>query len=151
MPRTDRTSLVIPAPRARVFAALLDRDALERWLPPGGMTGCVERHDPRPGGGYRMVLAYADGSSGKTGDGTDVVEARYVDIVENVRIVQAVDFVSDQPEFAGTMTMTWLLEDADGGTLVEFRADDVPDGISAGDHEAGLGASLRNLSAYVGG
>ena len=36
-----------------------------------------------------------------------IVEVRYVDIVPDVRVVQAVDFVSDDPAFAGTMTMTW--------------------------------------------
>jgi hypothetical protein len=47
------------------------------------------------------------------------------------------------------MTMTWsLLETADG-TLVEVRADDVPAGISAEDHAAGLAASLNNLASYL--
>jgi hypothetical protein len=42
-----------------------------------------------------------------------------------------VDFVSDDPAFAGTMTMTWVVRAVDGGTRVELTADDVPDGISA--------------------
>jgi hypothetical protein len=32
---------------------------------------------------------------------------------------------------------------------VEIRADDVPDGISAEDHAAGLASSLANLAAYL--
>lgn len=47
------------------------------------------------------------------------------------------------------MTMTWLATPADGGTLVEIRADDVPDAISAEDHAAGLAASLTNLAAHL--
>jgi hypothetical protein len=33
---------------------------------------------------------------------------------------------------------------------VEITADDVPDGISADDHAAGLTSSLDNLASYVG-
>ena len=32
---------------------------------------------------------------------------------------------------------------------VDFTADDVPDGISAEDHAAGLASSLTNLAAYL--
>jgi uncharacterized protein YndB with AHSA1/START domain len=151
MPRTDRASRVIHAPAARVFDALVDRDALETWLPPGGMTSRFERFDPSPGGAYRLVLTYADStaSRGKSSADSDVVDVRYVDIVPNDRVVQAVDFVSDDPAFAGTMTMTWAVRTVDGGTLVEITADDVPDGISADDHAAGLTSSLDKLAIYV--
>ena len=47
------------------------------------------------------------------------------------------------------MTMTWQVTAADGGTRVDIVASDVPDGISAEDHAAGLASSLTNLAAYV--
>ena len=59
---------------------------------------------------------------GKASADTDIVEARFVDVVPNVRVVQAVDFVAADPAFAG---------------------------ISAEDHAAGLEASLANLAAYL--
>ena len=151
MPRTDRASRIIDAPVERVFNALVDREALESWLPPVGMTGRFERFDATPGGSYRMVLTYADPSDsrGKSSPGADVVEARFVDIVPNDRVVQAVDFVSEDPAFAGTMTMTWTVRAVDGGPRVEITADDVPDGISRDDHAAGLTSSLDNLARYV--
>ena len=58
--------------------------------------------------------------------------------------------VSDDPAFAGTMTMTWAVSAVEGGTIVEFIADNVPDGISADDHAVGLAASLENLAGYLG-
>jgi uncharacterized protein YndB with AHSA1/START domain len=151
MPRTDTGSRVIAAPPERAYAALVDPDALEAWLPPDGMSGRFERFDARPGGSYRLILTYADASSspGKATPGSDVVEARFVDIVPGVRVVQAVEFVSDDPSYAGTMTMTWEVSAVDAGTRVEIRADDVPDGISAEDHAAGLASSLANLAAYL--
>jgi uncharacterized protein YndB with AHSA1/START domain len=115
------------------------------------MTGRVERFDARPGGSYRLVLTLTDGSSGsgKSTPDSDVVEARFVEIVPDERVVQAVDFVSDDPAFAGTMTMTWQLSDEDGGTRVDIRADDVPPGISAEDHAMGMRSTLANLAAFL--
>jgi uncharacterized protein YndB with AHSA1/START domain len=151
VPRTDAASRVVAAPPDRVYAALSDPDALVDWLPPSGMHGTISRFDLRPGGGYAMTLTYDDPASGdgKAGDGSDVVEARFVEVVAGVRIVQAVDFVSDDPDFAGTMTMTWAVSPVDGGTRVDIRADDVPDGISAEDHATGMASSLEQLAAYL--
>ena len=150
--RRDRVARVVNAPLDRVFDALVDRVALEEWLGPEGMTARFERFDPTPGGSYRLILTYADpaGAGAKSSDDSDIVEARYVDIVQNDRVVQAVDFVSDDSAFAGTMTMTWAVRATDDGTLVEFIADDVPVGISAEDHVAGMYSSLTNLARYLG-
>jgi uncharacterized protein YndB with AHSA1/START domain len=151
--RTDEASRVIGATPARVYAALVDPDALTRWLPPDGMTGRFEHFDLRPGGSYRLILTYPEDAQarGKATPGTDVVDARFVDVVPGVRVVQAVDFVSDDPAFAGTMTMTWEVTAVDGGTRVDITAAGVPDGISAEDHAAGLESSLANLASYLHG
>ena len=45
--------------------------------------------------------------------------------------------------------MTWEVTPVEEGTRVDIRADDVPDGISAADHAAGLSSSLANLAAYL--
>jgi uncharacterized protein YndB with AHSA1/START domain len=151
MARTDTASRVITAPLDRVYAALVDPAALTIWLPPEGMTGRFERFDAYPGGSYRLVLTYADASAapGKTTADTDIVEARFVDIVAGTRVVQAVDFVSDDPAQAGTMTMTWEVTAVELGTRVEFRAENVPAGISAADHATGMSSSLANLAAHL--
>jgi uncharacterized protein YndB with AHSA1/START domain len=144
---------VIAAPTGRIYAALVDPEALTAWLPPPGMTGVFERFDARPGGSYRLVLTYTDASAsrGKATPDTDVVESRFVELVPGVRVVQAVEFVSDDPAYTGTMTMTWELAEVDGGTRVEIVAEAVPDGVAAEDHAAGLAASLVNLEAYLEG
>jgi len=151
MTRTDAASRVIAAAPSRVFDALVDREALVAWLPPSGMTARFERFDPRPGGSYRLVLSYIDATPAhaKSTSSSDIVEARYVDIVDGVRVVQAVDFVSDDQTFAGTMTMTWEVTPVAEGTRVDITADDVPDGISTEDHAEGLASSLANLADYV--
>jgi len=151
MPRTDVARRTVAAPAETVFAAMVEPDDLLVWLPPDGMTGRFGHVDLRTGGSYRMVLTYLDAADapGKASADTDVVDVRVVQVVPGDRVVQAVDFESDDPAFAGTMTMTWRVEAVDGGTRVEIRAEDVPDGISAEDHAAGLASSLDQLAAFV--
>lgn len=134
-----------------MYEAFVDRAALETWLPPHGMTARFERFDPMPGGSCRLVLtdATAPDGGGTASADSDVVEARYVEIVPGERVVQAVDFESGDPAFTGTMTMTWSVRAVDGGTLVEFVADDVPDVRSADDHVAGMASSLARLARHV--
>lgn len=136
-----------------VHAALVDAGALAAWLPPAGMAGALERFDPHPGGSYRMVLTYPAGSAprGKSSPDTDVVEVRFIDVVPGARVVQAVDFVSEDPAYAGTMITTWELPPVAGGTRVDIRADNVPDAISAEDHAAGTVSSLAQLAAHLDG
>ena len=151
--RTDVASRIVAAPPERVYAAMIDPDALTEWLPPAGMSGRFDHYDARPGGTYCLVLTYedSDAAAGKATPESDIVEARFVELEPGVRVVQAIDFVSDDPGFAGTMTMTWELAEVDSGTQVEFRAENVPSGISAEDHQSGLTSSLWNLAAHVGG
>ena len=67
------------------------------------MTGRFEHFDAPPGGSYRLILTYLDATEGhgKATGTSDIVEARFADIVPNARVVQAIDFVSDDPAFAG--------------------------------------------------
>jgi uncharacterized protein YndB with AHSA1/START domain len=106
MTRTDTASRTITASPDRVYAALVNPEAMLEWLPPSGMTARFERFDARPGGGYRMVLIYADaaGAPGKATADSDVVDVRFIELVPGVRVVRAVDFDSEDPAFAGTMT-----------------------------------------------
>jgi uncharacterized protein YndB with AHSA1/START domain len=122
-----------------VYEALVDSDALVEWLPPAGMSGRFERFDLWEGGSYRLVLTYAD-ATGAPG---------FVALVPGERVVWAVDFVSDDPAFSGTMTMTWTLVPIEGGCRVEVAAAGVPGGISPEDHAAGMQSSLDNLAAYL--
>jgi hypothetical protein len=63
--------------------------------------------------------------------------------------VQAVDFVSDDPAFAGTMTMTWDVVPDGDATRVVITAADVPAGISPEDHTVGMQSSLANLAGFL--
>lgn len=150
MPRTDQAARIVAASPERVFAAFVQKEALLQWLPPAGARGHFEKFDLRPGGSYRLVLTFED-APGKTTENSDVVEVGIVEVVPGERLVQAVDFASEDPAFAGTMLMTWQVSPAPEGSRVQIRADQVPDGISAQDHADGLNSSLANLAAYLEG
>lgn len=99
-----------------------------------------------------MTLDYDDKAiRGKSAGSTDVVEVRFVAIEEPRRLVEEADFVSEDPAFAGTMTMTWTLEPVDDGTCVTITATGVPDGIASDDHVRAFASTLSNLNQYVQG
>jgi uncharacterized protein YndB with AHSA1/START domain len=146
---------VIHAPRAAVYQAFLEPDAVAALLPPGGMTGQVHHFDPREGGEFRISLLYDDvadspaGAGGKTTADTDTTRGRFVTLVPDERIVQVVEFESDEPGFAGEMRITVTLADVDGGTEVTYRCENIPEGIRPEDNEAGSRSSLDNLAELL--
>jgi uncharacterized protein YndB with AHSA1/START domain len=139
--RVDSASRVIKASPADIYRAYVDPNALVRWLPPKGMTGRIEIFDPRKRGEYRIVLTYveADRSGpGKTTRDADVVHGRFLELVPDRKIVQSVRFESADPTFAREMKLTWQLNPVPEGTAVVIAAENVPDGITRADHEAGF-------------
>lgn len=148
--RIDSAERVIGASAKAVYAAFADPTAWEQWLPPTGMTGRIEEFEFREGGRYRVILHYGDGSgAGKTHADEDVSEGTFVELVPNQRVVQRIEFESDDPAFAGAMQMTWEIAPFNDGVRVTFSATDVPEGISPEDHAIGLQSTLENLARFV--
>ena len=150
--RTDTATRLVRASPDVLYRAFVEPGALMAWLPPEGMSGRALLFEPREGGRYRIELALeGDGhkAPGKTTDRTDITSGRFLALEPDRRIVQTVEFDSTDPAFAGTMVMTWSLEPSAGGTRVTITAEDVPPGILAEDHAAGLASSLANLAGFV--
>ena len=151
MRRTDTASRVVHATPQAIYEAFVDPEAQVRWLPPAGMTGRFDLFEPHAGGRYRMTLTFTTDhpGAGKTSADSDTVEGRFIELIPGERIVQTADFESDDPRFAGTMTMIWTLRAVSEGTEVTITAQNVPPGISAEDHATGLASSLAHLAAFV--
>ena len=149
--RVDFASKIIKASPQKLYPALVDQKALLAWLPPHGMKGEFQEFEPRAGGRYVMTLSYesAEHTPGKSSEHSDVVRGQFAELVPNVRVVQLIDFESDDPAFAGTMKMTWALASVAQGTEVSITCENVPDGVSEADHAVGLASSLNNLAAFV--
>lgn len=150
--RTDSASRVIKASPKTIYEAFVDPDAVASWLPPEGMKGQIYTFDAREGGAYEMALTFLGTdhtTPGKTSEHVDVVRGSYLELVPNERIVQLAEFDSEDPAFAGAMTMTWTLAAVPGGTEVTIVCENVPEGIRKEDHDVGLRSTLDNLAAYT--
>lgn len=108
----------------------------------------MEEFDFREGGSYRMRLTHeAEGrGTGKSSADADDVAVRFVRLIEGRLIEQAVTFEAGDPRYSGVMTVVWTFTPAASGTDVSIRCENVPDSISAEDHDAGLRSTLENLA-----
>jgi uncharacterized protein YndB with AHSA1/START domain len=145
-----RISRHINAPRAVVYRALLDPEAVAKWMVPTGMTSHVHAFDPREGGTFRISLTYEEPTgTGKTTAHTDTYHGHFVTLVPNEQVVEVVEFETADPAMQGEMTITFTLTDAKGGTEITALHDGLPPGLSSADNETGWRMSLANLAALV--
>jgi uncharacterized protein YndB with AHSA1/START domain len=148
--RSTRMRRVLRAPRARVYALLLDPTALPRWKVPDGMSLDVHEWEPREGGRIRVSLTYQDASgAGKSTPHTDTYHGQFVHLVPNELIVERDEFETDDPAFRGAMTITFALTDAKDGTELVATHDGVPVGVRLADNELGWRMALDKLEALL--
>lgn len=139
----------IEASPERVYAAFTTAEALEAWQAPDDMTANVGTFDHRIGGRYTMTLTYHTDDAGKSGMHEDRYTARFVELVPNRRIVEAIAFETDDPAFMGEMTMTGTLVADGDGTIVTLNYRNLPSGIDPKDNDEGTRQSLELLAHYV--
>ncbi|MDX6318222.1 MAG: hypothetical protein QOD35_1622 [Nocardioidaceae bacterium] len=147
---STRVSRQVKAERADVYRALLDREAVQAWRVPNGMTSEVHDFDPREGGTFRVSLSY-DGPDGvgKSSTHTDTYHGHFAKLVPDELVVETIEFETSNPELRGVMTMTTTLRDAEGGTDVVVQHDGLPAAVSAADNEAGTQMALANLATLL--
>ncbi|HET6772563.1 MAG TPA: SRPBCC domain-containing protein [Acidimicrobiales bacterium] len=148
---TTRVTRHIDAPRSAVYRALLDREAVQQWMVPDGMTSRVHLFEPREGGRFRISLTYdAPMDSGKTDAQTDTFHGRFVRLVRDEEVVQVVEFEANDPGLQGEMTITYVLAEASGGgTDLIGLHEDLPAGVRPEDNELGWSISIGKLARLV--
>jgi uncharacterized protein YndB with AHSA1/START domain len=148
---TTRVTHHITVPRSVVYRALLDREAVQQWMVPDGMTSHVHRFEPHEGGRFRISLTYdAPTDAGKTDAQTDTFHGRFVRLVRDEEVVQVVEFETDDPGLQGEMTITYVLAEApDGGTDLTGVHEDLPAGVRPEDNELGWSLSIAKLARLV--
>lgn len=140
----------VNAPRDIVYRALIDAEAVATWMVPDGMTSHVHAFDAREGGSFRISLTYdAPTGAGKTTAHTDTYHGRFVKLVPDEEVVEAMEFETSNPALRGEMTVTFTLVDAAGGTEVFAVHDNLPPGVPPADNELGWRMALEKLAAYV--
>jgi uncharacterized protein YndB with AHSA1/START domain len=139
----------VNAPRAVVYRALLDPDAVRTWKVPTGMTSRIHAFEARECGSFRVSLTYdAPTGTGKTTAHTDTYQGRFAKLVTNEKVVEVTEFETSDPALLGKMTITITLADArDGGTDVFVVHDGLPPGVLIADNEGGWRDALAKLAA----
>jgi uncharacterized protein YndB with AHSA1/START domain len=147
---TTRVTRHVRAPRARVYAALLDPAAVQRWMVPEGMTSRIHSFDAHEGGTFRISLTYDEPTTaGKTSPRTDSFQGRFLRLVPDAEVVQAVEFETDDPAMQGEMTITYSLTETGGGTDLVGLHENLPPGVSLADNELGWTMSIERLAGLV--
>jgi uncharacterized protein YndB with AHSA1/START domain len=117
---------------------------------PDSMSSQVHEFDACEGGRFRISLTYSDpGAAGKSTARTDTFHGRFVRLVPDAEVVQVVEFETDDPALQGEMTISYLLTETDGGTVVTGRHEHLPAGASAADNKLGWRMSMDKLAALV--
>jgi uncharacterized protein YndB with AHSA1/START domain len=151
--RTDSASRVIKASPETIYKAFLDREAITIWRPPKGMQCYVFEFDPQQGGKFRMSFSYISQQhdvKGKSSAQEDIFHGVFKELIPNKKIVELVQFESDDPAYAEEMTVTTTLEPiGEEDTRVTFTFINVPTGIKPEDHQKGISSTLDNLAAYA--
>lgn len=148
---TQNSKTIKASPEA-LYRAFTDPKALQAWQAPGNMTGKVHQFDLRAGGGYEMSLFYPASEKtahGKTSDREDRFTVKFRELKPYEKIVQAVNFNSPDPAFAGEMIMNITFEPLGEATRVTIAYQNIPPGIRPEDNEAGTKDSLEKLARYV--
>lgn len=147
---STRLTRHVSAPPAAVYRAILDARAIATWMVPDGMTSRVHELDAREGGSFRVSLTYDEPTgTGKTTAHTDTYHGRFVELVPDERVVEVLEFETDDPSMRGEMTVTFTLVGADGGTDLVASHENLPPGLDPSDNETGWSMSLDKLAWLV--
>jgi uncharacterized protein YndB with AHSA1/START domain len=138
---TIRLHRVLRAPPERVYRAMLDAEALCKWLPPDGFTGNIEHMDARVGGTFRMSFRNFSSRQSHSFGGT------YLELTPHERIRYTDRF--DDPNLPGEILVTVTLKKVSCGTDLSIVQEGVPEVIPVEACYLGWQESLTLLARLV--
>jgi uncharacterized protein YndB with AHSA1/START domain len=145
MPPSDTNTIrlhrVLRCPPARLYRAILDPDAIMKWMPPNGFTGKVHSIEAKVGGTYRM--SFTNLSNGQA----HAWRGKYTDLVTN-ELVRHTDRFED-PNLPGEMTTTLTLRAVSVGTDLTIVQEGIPSAIPTEACYLGWQESLILLTKLV--
>jgi uncharacterized protein (DUF1810 family)/uncharacterized protein YndB with AHSA1/START domain len=147
---STRVAAHINAGPAAVYRALLTPRAVAQWRAPDDMTCEVHEFEGREGGAFRVSLTYDSSEGiGKSSPHTDTYHGHFARLVPDQLVVEVLEFETSDPVWAGEMTVTTTLAEADGGTDVLVVHEGVPDAVPRQDNDAGTRMALAKLARLV--
>jgi uncharacterized protein YndB with AHSA1/START domain len=135
--RSIRIKRVFQAPRPLVYSWWTDGSKLQQWSGCKEATNCRVEMDFRVGGGFTQTMQIA-------GAGEFTLRGRYLEIVENERIVYSADL--------GPVTTRVTVEffEHEGGTKVVLTHEGLPDEFLRNTISQGTAESFDKLDTAVG-
>jgi uncharacterized protein YndB with AHSA1/START domain len=138
---TVRLHRVLRAKPERVYRAVLDPDAMVKWLPPNGFTAKVHQADARVGGIYKM--SFTNFSTGKSMS----FGGKYLELKPNELLRYTDKF--DDANLPGEMITTISLKEVFCGTELNVTQEGIPAMIPAEACYMGWQESLILLAKLV--
>ncbi len=135
------------APVARVWHALTDQTAKERWFggPPGSFEVLERQIEVRAGGRERLKGRWEGGV-------VSTFEATYHDVIPNERLIYSYEMRLDDKKISVSLATLQLKEEGAKTTLIVTEQGAFLDGYDdAGSREAGTGHLLDALGASLQG
>lgn len=138
---TVRFHRVLRCKPERIYRAVLDADAMAKWLPPYGFTCKVHHLDARVGGTYKMSFTNFTSGNGHSFGG------KYLELTPNEKIVYTDAF--DDPNLPGQMTTSISLRAVSCGTELSIVQEGLPEAIPVEMCYLGWQESLEQLAKLV--
>ena len=132
---------VLTAKPDKIYRAFLDRDAMDKWLPPNGYTCSVHHLDAKVGGTYKMSFTNFSTQKSISFGG------EYRELVENERLRYTDNF--DDPNLSGEIQVTVTLKKVSLGTEMTIVQEGLPTVIPLEACYVGWQQSLNNLAKLV--
>lgn len=133
---------VIKAPRARVYQAWADPAQLRAWFGPKEVHTDRVTADPRAGGKLQWDLTTSEGEK-------MTMCGEFRELVPDRRIVFTWQWQDDEVWEGHISTVTIELADAEGGTELTFRHEQIPTEQSRDNHRGGWTSLLDKLETYL--
>ena len=133
-----------------VYETMLDPLKNCFWRVPKDMGCTIHEFQPSVGGRVRISLTYLDDTQvGKTGEHTDTYHGRFTELKPYEKIVEELQFESEEEGLRNRMSLTFLLEEIKEGTKLTVIHEGLPESISMKDNELGWLEALEQLRVIL--
>jgi len=135
---------------SKVYQTLLDKNLIAKWKVPDDMNCIVHEYNPIENGVFRISLEYNNiNEVGKTNKNIDTYHGYFKKLKPYEEIIEIDEFESDNADMQGIMTITYILNELNGGTELTILHDNLPVGVSLEDNMVGWEMALLKLSELM--
>jgi len=132
---------IFSASREKVYRAWTEKEAMEIWFGPDGVTAECDMFDPRPGGQYRIIMHVKEG-------GNPIVGGEFLEMTPYEKLTFSWEW--ENVDYAGVRTVVELrFKDVDEGTELTLIHAKLPGQEEAERHTQGWNGCCDCLIKYL--